>query len=152
MTRFGSSVFNCCYFISKRHQKRSQKVWNHLEGMPPDPPSRHSLCVSLHFAKYSNQVHMHWNPPFQNPRSASDFPYIHVISFTCKYSQAFPLLFVSSAFVHMSTWNLGIRLVLILVLWIYPCRLSVDCGLCLPCCIWDHYTVHNVVVCYLFGH
>ena len=43
MTRFGRRSSNSCYFNPNRHQKRSHKV-----------------CV-----------HTSWNPPFQNPRSAT---------------------------------------------------------------------------------
>ena len=60
MTRFGSRSSNSCYFTPKRHQKRSQKVWNQkfsCGGMPPHPWSRRASRAFLHFAKYSDQLH-----------------------------------------------------------------------------------------------
>ena len=76
MTRFGSMSSNSCYFTPKQHQKQSQKVRNQkffLGACPQTPLAGALSCALLHFTMCSDQSSAHWNPPFQNPRSTTDF-------------------------------------------------------------------------------
>ena len=46
MAKYGSRLFNCSYFTSRLHQKRSQRALNPKflwGGMPPDPLSGRAL-------------------------------------------------------------------------------------------------------------